>query len=525
LSSYLILDWDHDQLRVAAASVKRGQVQLHQAASWAGMGSPSPAEAESLGHKLREYLKQAGMATAPVVACVGRDRIIVKELRHPPVPPAEEPAVVRFQAIKELTDSPDDVVLDYTSLSDPSQPGERRALCWVIRKELLAAYQGICRAAGLKLQALTPRVFGTITCVRQALRQGTLPALAGPAGATAAVVTVAKPWAEFSVVRDEQILFTRSLPAGSTLVGEVRRNLIVYAGQAPQNPVAAMFVASDSTDPLHEQLRNVMGVPVHALDPFVGLASAPAAPAEGSGAFTGAVGLLQLLAERRTLPINFAQPRQPQAERDPRKRRLVAAAAAAGLVLLGTVGYCYSQLSAKDDEIERLTQEQTQLDSTLARFEQSSKQLHEINDWEKQNMDWLDELYDLAALFPDTERIRLTQITGDPIKRGPKDKDPHVAQLVLRGVTTNDARAVNELGERLAEDSDHYSISAYNPQPSSAKDKDRFPTQFTTKVQLQKIPPSHFVRRLPAAAPDDNGGDDMGGGFGGFGAFGGMGGE
>ena len=84
----------------------------------------------------------------------------VKEIRVPPVPDSEEPAVVRFQAIKELTDSPEDVIIDYTinMLPSTSLSGDRKAVALIIRKEVLDSYQVLCQAAGLKLAALTPRV-------------------------------------------------------------------------------------------------------------------------------------------------------------------------------------------------------------------------------------------------------------------------------------------------------------------------------------------------------------------------------
>ena len=42
------------------------------------------------------------------------------------VPAHEEPAIVRFQAVKELSDAADDVVLDYAPLGTTST-GEKRA--------------------------------------------------------------------------------------------------------------------------------------------------------------------------------------------------------------------------------------------------------------------------------------------------------------------------------------------------------------------------------------------------------------
>src|SRR5439155_25968725 len=107
--------------------------------------------AAALGRLLRERLKDAGIQAAPVLACIGRDRVILKEIRYPSVPPHEEPAVVQFQVSKELTDAADEVVMDYTPLPESGRSGEQQALAFVIRRELLTTYETLSRAAGLKL--------------------------------------------------------------------------------------------------------------------------------------------------------------------------------------------------------------------------------------------------------------------------------------------------------------------------------------------------------------------------------------
>jgi hypothetical protein len=469
LPRYLALDWDQQQLHVVAADVRGGAVAFRRAAVWREERSPEPASAEELGRLLRQRLKEAGIAAAPVLGCVGRDRVVVREVRYPAVPEAEEPAVVRFQALKELTESPDEVVLDYAPLAEAG--GERRALVLSLRRELFGAYQKLCQAAGLKLAGLTPRPFGLAAAAA---------APAVPADVPAAVVASGDGWAEFCVVRGGTLLFARPLTPGTGLAAEVRRNLAVFAGQQPAQRVAAVYVAGAADDPLTRRLGETLDVPVHAFDPFAG-AAGDMLPSGGRGSFAGAAGLLLARARPQGLPVNFAQPRQPAPPRRLDARLAVAAAAAVVLLLVGGAALGRSVLSEQVRQRDALTAQRDDLEARLVRVREDLRHLQALDAWE--GPVWLDELYDLAARVRDVDALQVTQFTADPVPRTAKSR--YAARVRVRGTLRDDRGPLDRLVEDLRRDG-HYGPDA--PKVTSGN-------QFELTVDVERRAPDEYKPR------------------------------
>ena len=496
MARFLALDWDHQQLNIVSASVKGGAVRIHKAVSFAEPRGPNLAEAEALGKQLLARLKEAGIAPAPILACVGRDRLILKDLRYPAVPPHEEPAIVRFQVVKELNDAPDEVILDYAPCPDGGN-GERRALAMVIRRELLEAYQKLCKAAGLKLAALAPRPLGLITCLNRLIGTTVRTPAPDPPGATVAVVAVGQPWTEFGVIKGEALVFSRSLATGPALAGEIRRSVAVSGGQSSQNPVRAIYVAGTTEQAeLRDRLQQMLGIPVFPFDPFDG-AEGPDLPADRRGDFAGAIGLLQGYAGRRALPINFVQPKQPKPPQDPNKRKLAMAAAVVGILLLGGLAYGYKMLSDRSGELERLVRDKGDIEQQLAALEDNIKRVKALDEWTSTSVVWLDELYDVTADFPNNTSLRLTGFTTTPQTKTAKDRD--VAKMTLRGIAVaDDGRVLTALQNKLGQDNWHR-VSGASPGRNTGVEMVRFRTAFTIPVGVAKRPPNEYTVRLPEA--------------------------
>jgi Tfp pilus assembly PilM family ATPase len=499
LARFLALDWDHQQLHLVAGTAGGGTVRLEKTLHLGEEKSPNPADAETLGRRLREHLKAAGIKPAPLLACVGRDRIILKDVHYPKVAAAEEPALVRFQTVKELTDPPDEIVLDYTPVGEASPAGENRALAFVIRRELLTAYQTLCQAAGVKLQALAPRTLGLLAS-QQPAADGATAAAQGTA-----VLALGARWAELVVGQGDTPFFSRSLVNGPGLPGEVKRSLAVYGGQWPRHPVHLLHLANSGEHAaLAERLQELLGIPVQSFDP---LASFPAAeqPASGRGSFAGAVGLLHAQAQRRPLGVNFVRPKQPTAQKNPNRARLIAAGVAAAALLLSAIGYGYAQIVKKDNQIELLQVEKMGLDRQLVEIEEDAKRIKALEEWTQGEIVWLDELYDLTDRITDTNNLRLVQLMARPLTvpatgKG-KNSPRYVAQVSLKGITGDDYQVVDTLISELVTDG-HYRVEPKQVKRNTGVERFRFREEFTTKLDLEKRPPTAYVRRLSAAEAD-----------------------
>ncbi|HZT83103.1 MAG TPA: hypothetical protein VFA26_22940 [Gemmataceae bacterium] len=501
MARYLALDWDHNQLYVVLANVAGGSVRVVRAAVWQEEAPLSAANAAAVGARLKERLKEAKFPAAPVLACLGRDRIIVKDIRYPAVPAHEEPGVVRFQALKELTNAADDVAIDYTPVGESG--AERRALVLVAKRELVTAYQELCQAAGLKLAGVTPRPFGLATCLERLAGTTVLTPPPEPRDGAVGILAVAEGWAEFCVSRGGTLLLARSLTPGPNLAAEVRRSLAVYAGQNAAQPVRAVYVSGSADNAaLRERLHNLTELPVHLLDPFAGADLPDTIAPDKRGGFVGLVGLLHLRGDRAGLPVNFVQPKQPRPPQDPNKRKVLLGLAAAAAVLVAVGALAFMELSKLDKRVKAQTALNKDVDKTLQDLEEDDKRIKAISAWTDQNVNWLDELYDLSERFPDPDKanVRLTQLSGSLVERVAKDKDKdksqNVAQMSLKGVCSDDAKPIDSLLAHFA--ADGYSTSPKHVAPNRSTGRQSgFSQEFTiARVDIKKRDPAQYTHRI-----------------------------
>jgi Tfp pilus assembly PilM family ATPase len=486
---FIAIDWDQNQLHVVAADVRGGAIKIQRAFVWQEQQSPNLADAEALGRLLRDRLREAGIPPAPVFVSIGRDRVILKDIRHPPVPEADEAALVRFQAVKELTEPPDEVVIDYTPIGDRRQPGERRALAVIVRRDILNTWRKICHAAGLKLEAVTPRAFGVAAALRRVLGTTVLTPAPNPPDSPVAVAVIGERWAEFLVLRSDgvgaSILLTRTIAIGSGLAGEIRRNLAVYGGQAGSQSVAALYLAGNVTPELRERLGDMLpDLPLHPFDPFGAGIDLPEVAPVARGAFAGAVGLLHAKSQRGGLPINFIHPREPRPPANNR-RQYALVGLLVFVIFFGGGGYlCAKMKEWQNNEREVVQAELDKTDGDLNKILVENKRYNDIDKWE--TVVPLDELYDLEDRIPDVNKMRLKNITFVDEPRN--TKLPYASRITMKATIVPQAgiAPITETLSQFAKDGGFYNVHPYRQNGN----------EVTVDIQVERRAPTAWKREL-----------------------------
>lgn len=422
------------------------------------------------------------------------------------MPPGEEPAVVRFQLLKELPDNPDDIVLDYTPLPD-APDGQRRATVVVVRKDVYAAVQATCAAAGLKLAAVTPRPFAVAAGLAAAVAAGTTDR--PPEGTDAAVVTLGPGGGEFTVVRGSAVAFTSTLAApvvanDALLASQLKRNVAVYPGPTP---VGVLYVAEAAgrTGGWAARLRRAgyTGL-VKAFDPLV---NAPAqAPDEQRGRYAAAVGLLAARAAGE-LPINFAAPRQPRAAADPKRKLLLVAGAAAALLFVAGGALGYYVLDEADTRLTTLQEQKADLEKQLADLGPDRDRLKAADAWRGREVNYLDELYDLADRMTADDKLRVKSVESQAQRIDKAGKQDAQALLkVSVGVKTPEAASAlltafendNRAGKK-------YYVTSPKLGGALASGTTDFKQSFTLVTKVNHREPQEYTRQAAFTPPPRRG--------------------
>jgi Tfp pilus assembly PilM family ATPase len=448
------LDIDGPVLRVVQAEMRADRAMITRVGAAALNISPEDrSDASLLGQAVRAALESARVKPGFVVMGVPRAQVILRTLSLPASDDlAELASMVHLQIGKDLPFRKDDAVIDFrvrpqpkaapppppnpdSVLSEPQVIPKVEALVAVAQREVVQFYRDVAAAAGLKLVGLGLHSYANARC---------LEACRVAEGSEAVALVSLRPGEVIvDVICERSLMFSRGAavepqkhtaeppaiaePAAPPVEApaapepfnfvdavtiEVVRSLHSYSGMQPANTVAKVVVtgATGQEQAVVTALQNRLTTPVSLLDVASSLKLESPDRDTASGAMS-AVGLALGIADGEGLPFDFLHPKRPPVQRDMRRIRTAIAAAAAVLLVVGTV-------SIRSHLIKQRLKVQGQVKSELAAaqklqplYRQGRNQHATIQQWINEGENWLDHYMYLSGVLPGAEELYVTSLS------------------------------------------------------------------------------------------------------------------
>lgn len=525
MSELLAIEWEHEHVCGVLAQLSPGRVRVERTFV---IAKPSAA-ASSSGPLQLDWLKpelsRLGITGGDVLVALPRDEAVVKRLELPEAPDEELPVLVRFQAGAKSSVALEDLALDFIPLPRRSDVPGREALMATVPRQTIDELQLVCRKAGLQ-----PVMIGlTAAAVAEFVARAESAADASASGASLVVARHGNR-IEVSMLHRCHLIFSHSArlsedatgQKAQAIVAEVSRALVALRGASGDVKIerAWTLVSASEHEHLAESLKRRLQCEVSPLDPFASVERDPrvADAIADRSLFAGPIGMLLAKADPRVPGLDFLSPRQPAVKRDTRRQRTILAGAGAAALVLILGGAHWLRLSNLDAEIEALGARENELNEALKKAEPTNKAAEAVAKWKADGADWLEELTELAARMPPTERVYLRSLRMIP-RQGPTA----AAKINLDGFSREreDATKLNDLflaadhfqGQPVAEhqgkkETDFYKwefnkelrLVAGKAKPAEAKNPAAQPAAGTPAAPDSKAPPAAPPAASNAAA-------------------------
>ena len=448
--SVTALDIDGPTLRIVQADIRGDDaIVTRVSAAPLSVTAEDRADAELLGKAAREALDSAKVKAGAVVMGVPRAQVILRTLTLPASDNLGELAsMVHLQIGKDLPFRKDDAVIDFRvrALAQEAPPtanenGEAEpdapkveVLVAVAQREVVDFYRSVAGAAGLKLAGLGLHSYANARCVQAcgiardrepvaliSLRPGEVivDVISGQSLVFSRGATVSPDKHEAEPSPEPPPAPSEDAPAASepfnfvdAVTIEVVRSLHSYNGMEPGNVVAKVVVtgATGQEEAIVDALQKRLTSPVHILDVAACLKLSGADRDKASGAMSS-VGLALGMGDPNGLPFDFLHPKQPPVQRDMRRIRMLAGAAAAVILVFAVLGWRSHLINKKLMVQKRVQSELTAAQKMQPLYRQVRGQHATIDEWVKEGNSWLDHYIYLSSVLPGAEELYVTSLS------------------------------------------------------------------------------------------------------------------
>lgn len=434
----LCLDWDERSLRVVDAAFSRSAVRVRQALLVPMAAGVNVRDPQSLGEFIRRSLAEHRVRTRRAVVDVPRQDAVLTRLSLPFGSHDELASMVHLQMGRELPFSKDQAVIDFAVSRE-----ENTTTCdvWVaaVRNPIVDFYRDVVAAAGLKLERIGLRPNANLAALTA---QGT------SAGRTM-LVDVGPSMTEIDIIRDGRLVYSRAAsvtvrPAGllepprrppssasereagdatiplvepppepaaiDALLVEVGRTLEAYRVGDPGAKLDVIILAG--TCGIDQRIVEVFK---RRFDTAVRLYEAPESlkwrkRSESAVPFCAAFGLALVDVTEELQHFNFLDPKEPEAERRERVKRMPQIAATVALFLVAGGVWAYQPIRTRQKELDEIRSQVAKVNTDKKERDEFMSKLNDVRAWQQQSVVLLDYFKHLAKVFPSNKDAYLTRV-------------------------------------------------------------------------------------------------------------------
>ncbi len=442
------IDLDGSLLNVVQAVQRFGRTRVTRfAAERLELGEGETADVKARGEAIAATLRRLGLKAGQVVMGIPRASVVLRTLSLPKANSGSDmAAMVRFQISKDLPFRLEDAVVDYKVLAErvetPASPaapeppsGEGtpadnlQVLVAAVKKEVLAEYQQLALAAGLRLTSLGLSSYANARCVDLCDLDESDHCLA--------LVSLRPDELVIDVLNNRELVFSRMASlrpptapgeedveepvrggrsreepfAVEHVTIEVVRSLHSYEGMEHHDRVTHIFLAGmkQGTQAVADELHRRLRIPSEILDPARILKLADADQAQASGAIA-AFGLAFGMFDPAGLPFDFLNPKRPSPPGLGKRTRMLLLAVGVSLLALSVLGVRSFLVHRRQVVKDSLQSQLTAATKSRPLYRQARLQEKTVKDWLAEDRRWLDHLAFLSSLLPSSEHLYVTSL-------------------------------------------------------------------------------------------------------------------
>ncbi len=444
--SILSIDWDPCTLRIAQATVSKRSVRIDQVLSVPIATGVDCQDPESFGGFIGQALSQAKIRTKRAVVDIPREYANFYTLKLPKASLNDLASMVAFQIPKELPYPVDQAAVDFSVAPEAEQEDTNDVLVAAVRNERIQFYTSVLEHAGLKLQRIGLRPNANELAVTALLN-------ATP-HARVLFVDVGPVITEIDVLRNGRLVFSRAAsvtipeafhPRAEVTATEASTDgdsdsagglsIVARREEASLNEVVAELMievtrsieAYRATDPGSNIDHAVIGgccdieeALTDAIQRQYRTSAQPYNPATcfgwdadrgaAAGAFASTLGQILLLNEPSERVFDFLHPKKPVTRTQQRMRRAPIAIATTVIFVAAVAVFYFNFVKPQYDARRDLRKRIREIKKTLAENERFESMVATIDEFENDEIVWLDTLYELVSKLPDEKKIVLKNI-------------------------------------------------------------------------------------------------------------------